>query len=139
MTNIGYHSSCYKNFIAIPNPAEKIAETSTSSSEQLSEKVLRSQVQQQESTSSGVFQKLCIFCNHQHKTINNKIALIGSSEIKEAEQAVHNTAILLQDAYLPAKIGHLDFVAKEVKYHHYCHKAYLNRGPKGISSQDTFT
>ena len=51
---------------------------------------------------------------------------LGSCESKEAEESIKQAAHLTEDHSMIAKVGNIDFVAKEVKYHHSCRKAYLN-------------
>ena len=48
-------------------------------------------------------------------------------------------ATILQDIRLLAKIANVDFIAKEVKYHHSCRKAYLSRAERTRSSTKEMT
>ena len=123
--DMGYHKSCCKNFTAIPK-LDPIPETT----EHTVKKVLRSQVSHHEATSSGVFTSTCIFCGNSRRTMNRKIENIGRCKTREAEHSVKEAATILQDTDLLAKIGEVDFIAKEVKYHHTCRKQYLNRAQR---------
>ena len=51
---------------------------------------------------------------------------VGSCESFEAETKIKDAAKVLHDDRLLLEVGDIDFVAKEVKYHHTCRKAYLN-------------
>ena len=64
----------------------------------------------------------CIFCGNSRRTVNRKIENIGRCETREAEHSVKEAATILQDTDLLAKIGEVDFITKEVKYHHTCRK-----------------
>ena len=114
-TEMGYHLSCYRKFTAVSKtvrPEESIVESHDHP------QVLRSKIQHPEATSSGIFKPVCIFCGCERKTVRHKVEFLGNCETREAQDAITNAAMLLQDNDMLAKISHIDFVAKEVKYHH---------------------
>ena len=128
--SIGYHTSCYKNFTAISQTTKLDAKSLSSPSEATAGKLLRSQIKHQETTTSGIFQSNCIFCGHQRKTVNHKLQNVGNCETRVAEEAIKKAALLQNDTVLLTKIADIDFIAKEVKYHHACRKAYLNKAQR---------
>ena len=87
-TSDGYHSSCYKNFTAVPKCPQSVTPKPASAEHPQRSSVTRSSVKHLEKTCSGVFQSTCIFCSRQRKTINHKVENVGSCETFNAEQAV---------------------------------------------------
>jgi len=127
--SIGYHSACYKNFTAVPK-----TETSTPSTSSEKGHVLRSDVEAQGTTSSGVLNPVCIFCKKERSTVKSKIEPLGSCLTKDAEKSIKDAATILQDSVMLAKFGDINFHAKEVKYHHTCHKNYINKSKRQQSA-----
>ena len=78
-------------------------------------------------SSTGVFQKKCIFCLQTVKKHNNiKQSLISVAIIK-FEENIWTYARLLDDNELLLRLGNSDFVAKEVMYHAVCRVNYQNK------------
>ena len=91
----------------------------------------------QTSTSSGIFSTTCIFCNSERKTVSQTIEYVGNCKTRDAEKAIKDAAVRLEDSCLLAKIGNIDFIAKEVKYHHSCRKIYLQKSQRvQVSAED---
>ncbi|MCG7875152.1 MAG: hypothetical protein N0C90_02335 [Candidatus Thiodiazotropha endolucinida] len=125
----GYHQSCYSNFTAVP----KIQEPGkTKSRRDSGDKLLRSDIEKQTAGPSGIFEAKCIFCNciRKYKGPHQKMEQLGSSEAPDAESTIKDAARILDDQEMITKIGSVDFVAKEVKYHHTCRKNYVNRAER---------
>ena len=75
----GYHTSCYKNFTAVP----KALCSNPSSTEELGCKQTRSESRSQRGSSSGVLVAKCIFCNCiKHNNSKVVTSLDPSAEIK---------------------------------------------------------
>ena len=120
---MGYHRQCYNDFTAIRKISKESTEPLTSKTQ-----VLRSNVEHPSTSSSGVFQKECIFCNSITKSLGKgRRESLGSCETENAEQSIRNAVEILHDELILAKIAGIDMKAKEVKYHHSCRKAYLNK------------
>ena len=79
---------------------------------------------------NGVLQPACIFCNWSRKKCQGKHEGLGSCETSDAQEKIRYAAIVLKDEVLLLKIGNVDFIAKEVKYHHSCRKDYLNEAER---------
>ena len=78
-------------------------------------------------SSTGVFQKKCIFCLQAVKKHNNiKHSLISVATIN-FEENIHTYACWLDDNELLLRLGNSDFVAKEVMYHVVCRVNYQTR------------
>ena len=120
---------------AIPNLDDSAKSAKTTPNNHSTSNLLRSQVQHPATTSSGVFQSTCIFCNLERKRSKHRNIILGNCGTKDAEQAIKNAATKIQDTCLLAKICHVDFVAKEVKYHHTCRKQYINKANRVQSTE----
>ena len=129
--SIGYHTACYKNFTAVTKSDTVSEEGSRRDSILRSDSILG-----KTSTSSGILPKKCIFCNLSRKKVKGKEEKLGNCETREAEKCIKDAATNLEDSKLLAEIGDVDFVAKEVKYHHSCRKLYLNKAMREQSAQD---
>ena len=141
--NCGYHSSCYKNFTATAKlPAESTSVPSYTT---------RQQVVSPKSSSSGVLEKKCIFCNQVRKKVKGKYQNLTKNASSETEFLIRDAMLQLDDNTLGLRIGNYkygegaDFVALEVHYHNFCKQEYLNRAkaakPKMEKSkrEDAFT
>lgn len=117
---IGYHTACYKNFTAVHRPdKDQVVQTK--------EHVLRSDLHLQTS-SSGLFPPVCLFCGKATKSLGqHKKEHLGNCETDQAGQSIYDAAISLGDDEMLARIAGVDMIAKEVKYHHTCRRAYLNK------------
>ena len=94
--NDGYHFKCYQNFRAVP----KVSST-TASSHQVSKRniVLMSDTGMTSGTSSGIFPRFCIFCNHVLKSIDKSRPgeQLGSCEYGHGAETIRESAETLQD------------------------------------------
>ena len=122
----GYHTQCYKNFTAIPYQSDSISKPS-SNPDDTPKVLLRSQIDHPIASSSGIFERTCLFCGNVVKRVGKRREQLGLCESREAEININQAASVLNDNEMTTKIGSIDFVAKEVRYHHTCRKAYINR------------
>ena len=75
----GYHTSCYKNFTAVP----KALSSNSSSTEEFGHKQTRSESRSQRVSSSGDLVAKCIFCNCiKYNNLKVVTSLDPSAEIK---------------------------------------------------------
>ena len=122
--SFGYHSTCYKNFTAVPKPEATPSPSSTPNVN------TRSQNSSTGTSSSGVLPPSCIFCGYFRSRSNESV---GSAETKDAEINIREAARQKNDVKLLSLIGNYlfsegpDFVALEAKYHHSCRRQYLNK------------
>ena len=116
-SSMGYHSKCYKNFTALPSKPEQ-SSSKTQSDE--SSALLRSHVSHPSTSSSGVFEHRCIFCDKVRRKLNRDKPeeLLTTVEYSHGEISIQAAAEKLNDTSLLAKIGGLDLIAKELKFHH---------------------
>jgi len=125
-SSMGYHSKCYKNFTAIhTHPGE----TSTTSQPNEPSKLLRSNVIHPDTSSTGIFEHRCVFCEKVRKKISRDQPeeLLTTLEYDRGENSIQVAAKALNDDSLLAKIGGLDLIAKELKFHHSCRRSYIRR------------
>ena len=111
----GFHAKCYYNFAAITTVVNKKGNTEKSSNKPL----LRFTVE------TGIFNNKCLFCEKNKK--GRKWESLGICESLEAADRIQTSARKLNDWTMFTKIGDIDFVAKEVKYHHSCRRAYVKK------------
>ena len=79
----------------------------------------------------------CIFCNKVTKSSGkDKREYLGSLEVESSEVKIKEAAVKLQDNVLLAKISGQDLIAKEVKFHHSCRKAYLNKAQRPETNKE---
>ena len=134
----GYRSACYRSLIAISKPKIK-AKTSTkiSTRSENTSPLLPS--------ATGVLTPICIFCNKGRKKIGGSWRKPAKNENYETEIAVRNKAKMLNDESMILKIGNynfgewLDFVAKEVHYHHQSKRKYLHKKDKSSKKNPTIS
>ena len=117
----GYHRTCYKNFTAIPTITDEFENRNEPCDEPV---LLRSSVDHPSVSSSGVFEPTCAICNKESK--GRAKEKLGTCQAFTAETNIKKSAETLNDSTMIAKVGQVDFVAKEVKYHHTCRRKYLN-------------
>lgn len=127
----GYHRECYKRFTLVPKAIPEI-ETLEERREEIQQPLLRSKTCTITPTisSTGVLQPVCIFCNRSRKKRQENHEELGSCETPDAQDKIKYAATVLKDEVLLLKIGNVDFIAKEVKYHHSCRKHYLNEAER---------
>ena len=125
-STMGYHSSCYKNFTALPSKRGEIPSTNPPKE---STTLLRSNVIHPSTSSSGIFEHKCIFCNKVRKKISRDKPeeLPTSVQYDHGQNSIQEAAKSLQDSDLLAKISGLVLIAKELKFHHSCRRNYIAR------------
>ena len=128
-SSMGYHSKCYKNFTALPSKPEQ-SSSKAQSEESLA--LLRSHVSHPSTSSSGVFEQKCIFCNKVRKKISRDKPeeLLTTVEYSHGEISIQAAAERLNDTDLLAKISGLDLIAKELKFHHSCRRSYTSKAKR---------
>ena len=82
-------------------------------------------------SSSGILPKVCIFCSTVYKSLGKgKRESLGNCEVPESGEGIKAAAFTLQDDIMTTKLVGLDFIAKEVKYHHSCRRSYLRKAER---------
>jgi len=118
-TSHGYHVQCYKNFTAVPQDSKTAPDNAKA-------KQLRSSAPPSPALSpTGVFPVQCIFCKKVQRKKGQTEEGLMSCETKQAETTIKDAAKARNDHELLASIASIDFVAKEVKYHHSCRRLYI--------------
>ena len=83
---------------------------------------------------------VCVFCNQHTKRHNNgQHKSLGSCEAFGAQANIQSALHRHKDEVLLPKLGGIDFIAKEVKYHHSCRRKYtrdLKQFPSGEDKHD---
>ena len=127
--NIGYHSQCYRKFTAVSSC--KLETTQVVSGQT---RLLRSSVDSMTScaSTSGIFVDTCIFCNHvtKSKGKNKPKEQLGHCEFETGAISIKKAANILKDEPMLVKLGDLDLIAKEVKYHHSCRNSYYKKAER---------
>lgn len=126
-TSMGYHLPCYRSFTAVPKSKSEIAD------EPSSHRVSRSNTTPfTPTTSSGVFPRVCLFCNCATKSLGRDKGKepLGGCEMISVADSIKEAAKIVNDYKLLAKIADLDLIAKEVKYHHSCKNKYLKQAQR---------
>ena len=128
----GYHKQCYKDFTAL-----SIANVEQDSAGPSRSHVLRSEVEHTEASSTGIFEKKCLFCNSITKSLGKgKREVLGTCMTDMGEESIKNAAELAQDNVMLAKLGGLDMKAKEVRYHHSCRRNYIHHCQTAVQKDD---
>ena len=60
---------------------------------------------------------MCLFCNKERKVIEGKEQKLTNVETAIFEENIRRYADWKEDNIILAEISHIDFAAKEVKYH----------------------
>ncbi|KAH3834053.1 hypothetical protein DPMN_107371 [Dreissena polymorpha] len=121
----GYHTTCYKNFTAISESFQLHKSLSTSSL------LLRSLVDHPVTDPGGKFPHTCIFCGRAQIQRRGQLPeLLGCCDNHEAEENIKQAAQVLHDQEMMAKVGSVDFIARQVRYHHSCRKQYINKSDR---------
>jgi hypothetical protein len=126
MESMGYHTQCYRDFTAVPR-------TSLPATGNVDQKihVLRSGVDHGHADTVGIFRKTCIFCNAMTKSLGKgRREPLGNCEQTKGAESIRNAAEALQDEVMMAKLGGIDLIAKEVRYHDTCRKSYLSQAKR---------
>ena len=118
----GYHMSCYRRFTALNKEYMKSDSVCTTVNY-----TTRSRTSPLPSTSTGIPPKNCIFCGKKDKKHNNKKQPLVSVETVDFEDKIKEYATLLEDQKMLAKLGDVDFVAKEIVYHAICRTKYQTK------------
>lgn len=117
---IGYHSLCYKNFTAISiQPLDPVVQSKTH--------CLRSNIDAHTS-STGISNQVCLFCHKATKSQGrHKREQLGNCETDWAGKTIYDAAVKLGDHVMLTQITDMDFIAKAIKYHHSCRRAYIQK------------
>jgi hypothetical protein len=87
------------------------------------------------SQSSGVFGNKCKFSPFAQRKIIGKCENVTPCETYDAQNSIMKAAEDHHDQSLPRAIGHIDFIAKVVKYHHSCRKNYLPESKRVVENK----
>ena len=116
----GYHAECYRKFTALGrNPPRKNDADESKPLHTRSKSTLASG-----SSSTGIMPKICIFCTKKDKKHNGSKQKLVSMETGNFEGKIKNYAATLGDQALLSKLGSVNFVAKEIRYHGICRTKY---------------
>ena len=133
----GYHAKCYSSFTAVPQPA--VAMASSVHHVGPEKKLLRSDVSQTSSSSSsdcdksssGIFPKVCFFCEKVVKRRSDGTReYLGSLQTENARQRIIEVAHVLKLPNLIVKLSGVNPISKELKFHHSCRALYYSRAEK---------
>ena len=135
----GYHSSCYKDFTAVPQYCQGEPESKQTDPES---HILRKDVEHSVCDRRGIFEPLCLFCGQKTKSTKNKKGnreYLQNIEVKQTEDSIKDAANKLGDQVLLAKIGSVDLIAKEAKVHHSCRRTYINKANRSTEDSQKVT
>ena len=76
------------------------------------------------SSTTGIFPKVCLFCNKERKKIKGKEQKLTDVETAIFEANIRKYAIWKEDNIMLAKISQIHPAAKQVKYHGWCCAKY---------------
>ena len=114
------HAECFRKFTALGrNTPTKNDDAESKSLHTRSKSTLASG-----SSSTGIMQKICIFCTKKDKKQNGskqKLVLVKAGDF---EEKIKKYATTPGDQALLSKLGSLDFAAKEMRYHAICRTKY---------------
>ena len=116
----GYHAECYRKFTALGrNAPPKNDDVESKSVHTRSKRTLASA-----SSSTGIMPKISIVCIKKDKKHNGSKQKLISVETGDFEEKIKKYVTTLGDQTLLSKLGSVDFVAKEVRYHGMCRTKY---------------
>ena len=124
----GYRVNCYKSFTAVHksgHSTQRVYARRSSRDGRDSEAASSSGI-----SLTGLFPKKCIFCELVIKRSGTTREQLVGCETEEAQSTVTKSAETLEDEALLTKIRGVDFVAKEVKYHNSCRRAYNRKAER---------
>ena len=87
-------------------------------------------------SSTGVFQKKCIFCLQTVKKHNNIKQSLISVATNKFEENIRTYARWLDDNELLLPLGNSNFVVKEVMYHAVCRVNYQNKARTDMTMKE---
>ena len=127
----GFHIECYRRFTALGKNMVALNQKEETKSNK-SAYTTRSQTTELApySSSTGVLPKICIFCTKKDKKHNTKKHKLVRVQTDEFEKNVKTYAGWLKDTAMLAKLGDLDFVAKEIHYHGICRTKYQTKAER---------
>ena len=120
----GYHAECFRKFTALGrNAPRKNDDVESKPLHTRSKSTLASG-----SSSTGIMPKICIFCTKKDKKHKGSKHKMVSVETRDFEEMIKKYATTLGDQTLLPKLGSIDFVANEIRYHGICRKKYQTAG-----------
>ena len=120
----GYHIHCYKNFTAVPT--EDLVQTKHDKCRTRHLRSDRPTTLSPSQSVAAIFPKVCIFCNKARlRKKGYAEETLGACQTKQAEDAIKNAAAVRNDDKLLVLIADVDFIAKEIIYHHSCKRLYI--------------
>ena len=131
-TDIGFHLRCYRKFTALSQfqrekQPESLPETQEGN-EASAKKLTRADMSfATASTSTGIFPKVCLFCNKGVIRLRWIRRYLSSASTTDLEQNIIRYATLINDEHMLLRIRDIGFVAKEVHYHRICRTKYQTK------------
>lgn len=120
------HYKCYSDFTAVTGPKPDKPQ-----------KMLRSSSTSSINTSSGLLNRVCLFCNKSTKWKNNVREDLSNVVTNNAAQTILTDATDLNDSVVLAKVSAIDMCAKEACYHRSCLKVYHSKAQRCLSDKVT--
>ena len=87
-------------------------------------------------STTGVFEKKCLFCKKSQRKVKQKQQPLISCTLDSCEDFMKNIIIQSEDQKLVYEYGNVNFPAKEVCYHHKCRLEFTYEASRS-KSQDT--
>ena len=115
-----YHAEYYRKFTALGrNAAPQNDDVEPKPLHTRSKSTLASG-----SSSTGIMPKICIFCTKKEKKHSDSKQKLVLVKMGDFEKKIKKYATTLGDQELLSKLGSIDFVAKEIRYHRICRTKY---------------
>ena len=135
----GFHMSCYRKFTAL-SKTQRENNNEICNQHDHSTRITRSNLTSPATSSrTGIFPKLCLFCNKELKKIKGKEQKLTIVETAIFEENIRKYANWKEDNIILAKISQIDFAAKEVKYHGWCCAKYQTEAESIFESKNSKT
>ena len=135
----GFNMSCYRKFTALSKTQREDNNDMCNQHDQPT-RITRSNLTSPATTSrTGIFPKVCLFCNKEHKKVKGKGQKLSNVETVIFEENIRKYANWKEDNIMLAKISQIDFAAKEVKYHGWCRAKYQTEAESIFQSKNSKT
>ena len=120
----GFHISCYRRFTALSKTQRENNNDICNRHDQATRITPSNLTFPAISSRTGIFPKVCLFCNKERKKIKEKEQILTNVETVIFEENIRKYANWKEDNIMLAKISQIDFTAKEVKHHGWCRAKY---------------
>ena len=116
----GFHLSCYRKFTVLPKTQRENNNEIYNQHDQPT-RIMRSNLTSPATSSrTGIFPKVCLFCNKERNEIKGKEQKLTNAETAIFEENIRKYANWKKDNVMLAKISQIDFAVKVAKYHRWC-------------------